>query len=157
MTYADGHDKQRVHKFGRRMKPLTLVLLAARSATVVAFVVPKTASSVFLTPHRDATTITTRDTPDPGTRLDAEKIPWTSDFDDFPSDNSSGDSNQDDDDALETSFRTLFASKQDKDRTAIQSRQLSLGKDLVLENFVGTLGFDEVTDWEYVRFRCHHR
>jgi hypothetical protein len=149
MTYADGHDKQRVHKFGRRMKPLTLVLWAARSATVVAFVVPKTASSVFLTPHRDATTTTTRDTPDPGTRLDAEKIPWTSDFDDFPSDNSSGNNNQDDDDALETSFRTLFASKQDKDRTAIQSRQLSLGKDLVLENFVGTLGFDEVTDWEY--------
>mmetsp|Transcript_13806 Transcript_13806/g.38146 ORF Transcript_13806/g.38146 Transcript_13806/m.38146 type:complete len:588 (-) Transcript_13806:299-2062(-) len=35
------------------------------------------------------------------------------------------------------------------DRTAIQTRQFSLGEDLVLSDYVGNLGFDEVTDWEY--------
>ena len=35
------------------------------------------------------------------------------------------------------------------DWTAIQTRQFSLGQDLVLSNYVGNMGFDEVTDWEY--------
>jgi hypothetical protein len=35
------------------------------------------------------------------------------------------------------------------DWTAIQTRQFSLGHDLVLSNYVGNMGFDEVTDWEY--------
>ena len=35
------------------------------------------------------------------------------------------------------------------DRTGIRSRQFSLGADLVLSDYVGNLGFDEVTDWEY--------
>lgn len=35
------------------------------------------------------------------------------------------------------------------DWTAIQSRQFSLGQDLILSDYVGNMGFDEVTDWEY--------
>ena len=35
------------------------------------------------------------------------------------------------------------------DRTGIRTRQFSLGPDLVLSDYVGNLGFDEVTDWEY--------
>lgn len=35
------------------------------------------------------------------------------------------------------------------DWTAIQTRQFSLGQDLILSNYVGNMGFDEVTDWEY--------
>jgi hypothetical protein len=35
------------------------------------------------------------------------------------------------------------------DWTAIQTRQFSLGQDLILTDYVGNMGFDEVTDWEY--------
>lgn len=35
------------------------------------------------------------------------------------------------------------------DYTAVSSRQLSLGKDLIVTNYVGDMGFDEVTDWQY--------
>ncbi len=35
------------------------------------------------------------------------------------------------------------------DYTAIQSRQFSLGPDIILSDYVGTMGFQEVTDWEY--------
>jgi hypothetical protein len=35
------------------------------------------------------------------------------------------------------------------DYTAIQTRQFSLGQDIVLSDYVGTMGFQEVTDWEY--------
>lgn len=35
------------------------------------------------------------------------------------------------------------------DWTAIQTRQFSLGQDLILSNYVGNMGFQEVTDWEY--------
>jgi len=35
------------------------------------------------------------------------------------------------------------------DWTAIQTRQFSLGSDIVLSDYVGNMGFDEVTDWEY--------
>ena len=35
------------------------------------------------------------------------------------------------------------------DKTGIRTRQFSLGEDLVLADYVGNLGFDEVTDWEY--------
>ena len=67
---------------------------------------------------------------------------WTSDFDDFVGD---------DDDSYE--FSKLFAqSVASSDRSACKTRQFSLGPDLVLDDFVGNLGFDEVTDWEYVSF-----
>jgi hypothetical protein len=35
------------------------------------------------------------------------------------------------------------------DSTAIETRQFLLGKDFIFSDFVGTMGFDEVTDWEY--------
>ena len=35
------------------------------------------------------------------------------------------------------------------DYTAIQTRQFSLGQDVILSDYVGTMGFQEVTDWEY--------
>lgn len=35
------------------------------------------------------------------------------------------------------------------DLTGCQTRQFSLGQDIVLSDYVGNMGFDEVTDWEY--------
>jgi hypothetical protein len=35
------------------------------------------------------------------------------------------------------------------DYTAVRSRQFTLGKDIILTNYVGDMGFDEVTDWQY--------
>jgi hypothetical protein len=35
------------------------------------------------------------------------------------------------------------------DLSACTSRQFSLGQDLILADYVGNMGFDEVTDWEY--------
>lgn len=35
------------------------------------------------------------------------------------------------------------------DYTAICLRQLELGTDFILSNYVGTMGFDKVTDWDY--------
>jgi hypothetical protein len=63
---------------------------------------------------------------------------WTSDFDDFQGD---------DEDALKLS--SIFKSRGQRDLSAMQTRQFSLGEDLILSNFVGNMGFDEVTDWEY--------
>ena len=63
---------------------------------------------------------------------------WTSDFDDFVGD---------DDDSMNMS--SIFKTLGSKDLTATQSRQFSLGRDLILSDFVGNMGFDEVTDWEY--------
>lgn len=64
---------------------------------------------------------------------------WTSDFDDFLQ---SGD-----DDLFQLS--SIFKSRAPRDLTAIQTRLFSLGQDLILVDFVGNMGFDEVTDWEY--------
>jgi hypothetical protein len=63
---------------------------------------------------------------------------WTSDFDDFVGD---------DDDSMNIS--SIFKSRGSKDLTATQSRQFSLGRDLIISDFVGNMQFDEVTDWEY--------
>lgn len=71
-------------------------------------------------------------------RLSDDSNKWTSDFDDFLS-------NDDDDVKLSSIFKTRGT----RDLSAIQTRQFSLGQDLVLSNFVGKMGFDEVTDWEY--------
>lgn len=70
--------------------------------------------------------------------LAGEDSEWTSDFDDFF---------QNDDDAVKIS--SIFKTRGTRDLTAIQTRQFSLGKDLVLADYVGNMGFDEVTDWEY--------
>lgn len=70
--------------------------------------------------------------------LSAEDNEWTSDFDGF------GD---DDDDSMKIS--SIFKSRGARDLSAIQTRLFSLGEDLVLSQFLGNLGFEEVTDWEY--------
>ena len=39
--------------------------------------------------------------------------------------------------------------KQNEDLTAVRTRLFSLGEDLIIQDYVGTLGFEEVTDWQY--------
>jgi hypothetical protein len=71
---------------------------------------------------------------------------WTSDFDDFII----GDDGDDSDDSND--IAKLFQERvtvTTVDLSACQSRQFSLGQDLILSDFVGNMGFDEVTDWEY--------
>jgi hypothetical protein len=74
--------------------------------------------------------------------LHLEDNEWTSDFDDFIQ--GGGD---DDGDAMQIS--SIFKARGKRDLSAIQTRQFYLGEDLVLADFVGNMGFDEVTDWEY--------
>lgn len=64
---------------------------------------------------------------------------WTSDFDDFAKDAGS--------DSLQLS--SIFKGRGARDLTGTQTRQFSLGQDLILVDFVGNMGFEEVTDWEY--------
>jgi hypothetical protein len=40
-----------------------------------------------------------------------------------------------------------------EDLSGCRARQFSLGADLVLSDFAGSMGFDEATDWEYRRAR----
>ena len=87
---------------------------------------------------------------------------WTSDFDDYVgdagnvgnagSDYEKLDYDDDDDKADENdtlNVASIFKSRGSRDLTAIQTRQFSLGEDLILADYVGNMGFDEVTDWEY--------
>ncbi|CAJ1940104.1 unnamed protein product [Cylindrotheca closterium] len=78
-----------------------------------------------------------------------DETEWTSDFDDFiPGSNP----NSDGDDSSSGSapaIASIFQRRGNRDWSGIQSRQFSLGEDLVLADFVGKMGFDEVTDWEY--------
>ena len=69
---------------------------------------------------------------------------WTSDFDDFI-----GSSNIDDDEEDSLKISSIFKKRSTQDLTATQSRQFSLGPDIILSDYVGNMGFDEVTDWEY--------
>ena len=71
--------------------------------------------------------------------LKAEGNEWTSDFDGFVGDT--------DDDSFQ--FAKFFENRASKDFSGTQSRQFSLGRDFVLVSYVGKMGFDEVTDWEY--------
>jgi hypothetical protein len=71
-------------------------------------------------------------------RLQLAEEEWTSDFDDFV---------QGDDDEFKIS--SIFKSRGMRDLSGIQTRLFSLGEDLILSDFVGNMGFDEVTDWEY--------
>lgn len=68
----------------------------------------------------------------------SEESEWTSDFDDFLSD---------DEDTVK--FSSIFKGRGARDLTGTQTRQFLLGQDLILSDFVGNMGFDEVTDWEY--------
>mmetsp|Transcript_8522 Transcript_8522/g.17769 ORF Transcript_8522/g.17769 Transcript_8522/m.17769 type:complete len:542 (+) Transcript_8522:118-1743(+) len=71
---------------------------------------------------------------------------WTSDFDDFV-----GDGGEDGDD--ENNSLSDFLAKIDRggnrDLTGVQTRLFSLGEDLIINDYVGNMGFEEVTDWEY--------
>jgi len=87
---------------------------------------------------------------------------WKSDFDDFSD-------SDDDDDALlfselfetqtkkvenkDISFSELIETQtkkvENKDISGCRARRFILGEDLILSDFAGSLGFDEVTDWEY--------
>ena len=98
-----------------------------------------------------------------------QEIPWTSDFDGWEGSYST-DTNklnvnfntnandsfkdlEDDDDsdtkALSELLSNRAAEQRASDLSAIRTRQFSLGPDLVLSDYVGNLGFEEVTDWEY--------
>jgi hypothetical protein len=87
---------------------------------------------------------------------------WTSDFDDFVIDDDDDDDSVDmaqlfaqrtdtpADDADSLNFAQLVAQRAGPpDYTATQTRQFSLGSDLILSDYIGKMGFDEVTDWEY--------
>jgi hypothetical protein len=56
-----------------------------------------------------------------------------------------------DDSLLAASFSKALQKQQQTviDKSACRTRQFSLGADFILTNYVGSLGFDEVTDWEY--------
>ena len=68
---------------------------------------------------------------------------WKSDFDDFGNDEE--DSIFFSEDLFTAQTKTL------QDLSGCHSRQFSLGEDLVLTDFAGSMGFDEVTDWEYYK------
>lgn len=86
-----------------------------------------------------------------------------SDFDDFIGDSSASSSNADDDKFSMSNLPPLEKEDDDKftmtnilettsttqDLSACQARQFQLGQDLVITNFAGSMGFDQVTDWEY--------
>jgi hypothetical protein len=66
---------------------------------------------------------------------------WKSDFDDFIEDETS---------AFFFNEKLLKVTT-NTDLSGCESRQFSLGKDLVLSDFAGSMGFQEITDWEYYR------
>jgi len=88
------------------------------------------------------------------------KEEWTSDFDDFIGDGggNNDDENEndiydDDDDDNNNSSLSDFLSKSNRggnrDLSAVKTRLFSLGEDLILNDYIGNMGFEEVTDWEY--------
>jgi hypothetical protein len=48
-----------------------------------------------------------------------------------------------------SSFQQQLQERSKTDLTAIRTRQFRLGRDLILSDYVGNMGFDEVTDWQY--------
>jgi len=78
--------------------------------------------------------------------LESLKEEWTSDFDDFIGD---GGDNSDDDNNTLSDFLSKSSRDGNRDLTAVQTRLFSLGEDLIINDFVGNMGFEEVTDWEY--------
>jgi hypothetical protein len=91
----------------------------------------------FLSSGRTFSTVSRNSRGPSSSQLFQAEEEWTSDFDDFL---------QDDDDLK---ISSIFKRRGTRDLSAIQTRQFSLGEDLVLADFVGKMGFDEVTDWEY--------
>jgi serine/threonine protein kinase len=67
-------------------------------------------------------------------------------IDDSPLDFDDDDFFEDDEDAL---LFSQITQKQQKDLSGCSTRQFNLGYDLIVSDYVGSLGFEEVTDWEY--------
>jgi hypothetical protein len=84
--------------------------------------------------------------PSTATTFSLNSKEWKSDFDDYLGDDGESKSSEDDE---RFQFSSLVAPQQSFDLSACQSRLFSLGVDLILTDFVGNMGFDQVTDWEY--------
>jgi len=79
-----------------------------------------------------------------------DETEWTSDFDDFiPGSNPDGDGDTSSSGSAAPAIASIFQKRSTRDWSGVQSRQFSLGEDMILADFVGKMGFDEVTDWEY--------
>ena len=79
------------------------------------------------------------------------KEEWTSDFDDFIGGERQDrelDYDDDNNDSL-SNFLTQASRGSNRDLSAVQTRLFSLGEDLIINDYVGNMGFEEVTDWEY--------
>lgn len=80
---------------------------------------------------------------------------WTSDFDDFIGGERGVDDGPDDPDdskdskSTSSSLSDFLSKSNQRDLTGVQTRLFSLGEDLIINDYVGNMGFDEVTDWEY--------
>lgn len=66
------------------------------------------------------------------------------DFNDFYNDNNSDNLSNN-----SLKFSDVLQSQGAQDLSSCRVRQLRLGRDFVLDSFIGNMGFDEVTDWEY--------
>jgi hypothetical protein len=77
----------------------------------------------------------------------------STDDDDVVAENNKIDKGDDGDDSWNVQLRQETQQRRQTSRsvdyTAIRSRQFTFGKDLILTNYVGDMGFDEVTDWQY--------
>jgi hypothetical protein len=80
------------------------------------------------------------------------------DFDDFIGDSfdseskfTAGDKIEKDEDVPDTSEKTeaVVVPQLVPDRSACRTRRFSLGREVILDRYLGTLGFEEVTDWQY--------
>jgi len=78
--------------------------------------------------------------------LDQRQKIFMAPIDDSPLDFDDDDFFEDDEDAL---LFSQITQKQQKDLSGCSTRQFNLGYDLIISDYVGSLGFEEVTDWEY--------
>jgi hypothetical protein len=83
--------------------------------------------------------------------LSLERRRSTNDDDDIVAENNKNDDGKDDSVIVQLRQETQRRRQTSRslDDTAIRSRQFTFGKDLILTNYVGDMGFDEVTDWQY--------
>jgi len=116
----------------------TLLLLSISTIESWAFCTTQNSRSI----QQSHSTTCLKDSPD-----DTE---WTSDFDDFiPGSNPDGDGDTSSSGSAAPAIASIFQKRSTRDWSGVQSRQFSLGEDMILADFVGKMGFDEVTDWEY--------
>jgi hypothetical protein len=102
---------------------------------------------------------------------DNDEVEWTSDFDGYNIGGSDIDEDkvrqqqqqqqqQDNDDVVDVDDEStndfsnnlsdfLFTKRSGRDLTGVTSRTFSLGPDILVNDFVGKMGFEEVVDWQY--------